>query len=150
MGGGPRNPEHRKGYRKFVKKGSGQGGRGGGRGAVPSAPNFMPEEQRWKPQSSPNERTQLHEELMDLAWRSSPSFESVALSCLSQRAVEEAWARHMEMSELGLGPLRVTPFGSQAVGVSMPGGDLDMKVVVPEVCLWPTVHVPDLRAPLNA
>jgi hypothetical protein len=97
--------------------------------------NFKPEESRWKPQSSPEQRTPLHHELVDLAWRSSPSFDSVALSCLSQRAVEEGWARHMEVTELGLGPLRVTPFGSQLVGVSMPGGDLDMKVSLERVWL---------------
>ena len=136
MGGGPRSSDHRAPRRVWApaKQRGGGGGKpkkhSGGLGS-----DHRPEHKQWKPRTAPEARTPLHGELVDFAWRSAPSFDAVATTCLSLRVVEEAWARHEDMLPSGerLGPLEATPFGSQAVALANHGGDLDMKVFLPEV-----------------
>lgn len=68
-------------------------------------------------------RSMLHEELLDFAWRCSPTPADVELADLSARAIELAWRRCG-----GIPPIRVMPFGSQPCALALPGGDLDVYV----------------------
>lgn len=68
-------------------------------------------------------RSLLHEELLDFAWRCSPTAADVELADLSAKAIELAWRRCG-----GTPPIQVIPFGSQPCGLALPGGDLDVYV----------------------
>lgn len=68
-------------------------------------------------------RSALHEELLDFAWRCSPTAADVELADLSARAIELAWRRCG-----GTPHIRVVPFGSQPCGLALPGGDLDVYI----------------------
>eukprot|EP00892_Ulva_mutabilis_P006523 jgi/Ulvmu1/4242/UM192_0001.1 len=68
-------------------------------------------------------RSTLHEELLDFAWRCSPTPADVELADLSARAIELAWRRCG-----GTPSIRVVPFGSQPCGLALPGGDLDVYI----------------------
>lgn len=72
-------------------------------------------------------RSLLHEELLDFAWRCSPTPDDVELADLSAKAIELAWRRCG-----GYPPIQVIPFGSQPCGLALPGGDLD--VYINQVC----------------
>lgn len=72
--------------------------------------------------------SQLHDELIDFAWRCAPTPASIKLSELSARAIELAWSR------CSSGPaIRAVPFGSQPCAVALPGADLDLYVESVEV-----------------
>lgn len=79
-----------------------------------------------------NRRSLLHEELLDFAWRCSPTQADVELADLSARAIELAWRRCG-----GVPQIQVVPFGSQPSGLALPGGDLDVYIlqVCAQVCL---------------
>lgn len=74
-------------------------------------------------------KSQLHDELVDFAWRCAPTPASVKLAQLSARAIELAWSK----GHANRPPIRAVPFGSQPCAVALPGGDLDVYVESAEV-----------------
>lgn len=86
-------------------------------------------------------RSQLHEELVDFAWRCSPTPASIRLAELSTRAIELAWERATEHP-----PIVAAPFGSQPCATALPGGDLDVSVYLSAVCSSASSSVPSSQS----
>jgi hypothetical protein len=88
----------------------------------------------------PGSRSQLHNEIVDFAWRCAPTSQTVRHAALTVRAIEVGWKRAFvseggaqELSSLiggqakGARPyIKVAPFGSQPCALALPGGDLDL------------------------
>lgn len=76
-------------------------------------------------QLAPKDRkSQLHDELVDFAWRCAPTPASIKLAHLSARAIELAWSK----ARINRAPITAVPFGSQPCAAALPGGDLDVYV----------------------
>jgi DNA polymerase sigma len=115
MGGGPRTTISPK---KKKKGKNAQHSKGPGR----KCPKRL-----WRLKPPPGEKhSALHNELVEFAWRCSSTFDEVAIASLSNCAIEQAWKRTNQPG----GRAIAMPFGSQAVGLALPGGDLDVRVGV--------------------
>ena len=82
-------------------------------------------------QTQPGKYSALHNELLDFAWRCSPTADEVQLAALTARAVEQAWQRHAQLYHGSKSSERTAvaqPFGSQAAGLALPGADLDLEL----------------------